>query len=81
MWGEGTSGAAGSYNGNGGDGSATGGNTNNPPAGLGQGGGGYRDGWVHLNAKPPTYPGWARIVYSKDGTTRTFPSTNVGYPG
>lgn len=81
MWGEGTSGAAGAQNGSGGDGSASGGNTNSPPAGMGQGGDAYRDGWVHVNAKPPLFNGWARIVYSKDGTTRTFPSTNVGYPG
>jgi len=81
MWGQGDNGAAGAQNGSGGDGSATGGNTNNPPAGMGQGGDGYRDGWDNVNAKSPLYNGWARIVWSTDGTTRTFPSTNVGYPG
>jgi hypothetical protein len=82
MWGEGTSGSGGTYpSGNGGDGSASGGNVGSPPAGLGQGGDGYRDGWVNVNAKEPLFEGWARIAYSKDGTTRSFPSTNVGYPG
>tara|TARA_Y100001970_G_scaffold284640_1_gene402406 strand:+ start:979 stop:2109 length:1131 start_codon:yes stop_codon:yes gene_type:complete len=82
MWGEGSSGAGGvADNGSGGQGSKTGGNTNNPPNGLGEGGDGYRDGWVHVNASAPTYEGWARIAWSTDGTTRAFPSTNVGYPG
>ena len=82
MWGEGDNGAGGvADNGSGGRGSETGGNTNDPPDGLGEGGDGYRDGWQHVNAKAPNYEGWARIVWSTDGTTRTFPSTNVGYPG
>ena len=82
MWGEGNDGAGGvADNGSGGKGSQSGGNTNNPPSGLGEGGDGYRDGWQHLNAKAPDYEGWARIVWSTDGTTREFPSTNVGYPG
>ena len=81
MWGEGSNGAAGAQNGSGGDGSASGGSVGSPPDGLGLGGGGYRDGWIHVNSQGPDQPGWARIVYSKDGTTRTFPSTNVGYPG
>ena len=83
MWGEGDSGSGGSNpNGEGGQGSKTGtGASSDPPDGLGEGGGGYRDGWQNINARGPDQAGWARIVYSKDGTTRTFPSTNVGYPG
>ena len=81
MWGQGNNGAGGAYNGGGGDGSASGGNTNNPPTDVGKGGGAYRDGWVHVNSKPPSWEGWARIVWSKDGTTRNFPGTNVGWPG
>ena len=83
MWGSGDSGSGGSWaNGLGGAGSQTGtGASTNPPDGLGQGGGGARDGWQGPNAMAPLYAGWVRIVWSTDGTTRNFPSTNVAYPG
>tara|TARA_R100000654_G_scaffold1710_1_gene6310 strand:+ start:4839 stop:5912 length:1074 start_codon:yes stop_codon:yes gene_type:complete len=90
MWGEGNNGAAGDFiqndafeaESNGGDGSKTGtGATNNPPDGLGQGGGGGSEGWAGMNGTKPEFDGWVRIVWSTDGTTRNFPSTNVAYPG
>jgi hypothetical protein len=91
MWGTGTSGIAGVYNGtgtgdmpasNGGHGSQTGtGASNNPPDGLGQGGGGGSEGWAGSNGHTAQYDGWVRIVWSTTGVTRTFPSTNVAYPG
>jgi hypothetical protein len=83
MWGSGDSGSGGGWpNGLGGAGSKTGtGASTTPPDGVGQGGGGARDGWVGPNAMAPLYPGWVRIVWSTSGQTRNFPSTNVGYPG
>tara|TARA_B100000902_G_scaffold216985_1_gene206252 strand:+ start:1285 stop:2388 length:1104 start_codon:yes stop_codon:yes gene_type:complete len=88
MWGSGTSGARGDYNtgdntdSDGHDGSQTGtGASTNPPDGLGEGGGGGSEGWSMMNGHTPQYDGWVRIVWSKDGTTRNFPSTNVAYPG
>lgn len=88
MWGTGDSGAAGEYNtgdnadSDGGDGSKTGtGATNNPPDGLGEGGGGGSEGWAGSNGHTAQYDGWVRIVWSTTGVTRTFPSTNIAYPG
>ena len=83
MWGTGDSGAKGNYTFNRpGDGSQTGtAYSGTIPYGLGCGGGGGKDGWISLNAWGPTFHGWVRIVWSKDGTTRTFPSTNIAYPG
>lgn len=83
MWGQGNNGARGEYNTNnpsdGGDGSKTGtGATNNPPDGLGEGGGGGSEGWAGYNGHSAQYDGWVRIVW---GNNRTFPSTNVAYPG
>tara|TARA_B100000965_G_scaffold240132_1_gene201432 strand:+ start:2795 stop:3892 length:1098 start_codon:yes stop_codon:yes gene_type:complete len=88
MWGAGDNGIAGDYTSNdssykeesdGGDGSKTGtGATNNPPDGLGEGGGGGSEGWSLYNGHVPQYDGWVRIVW---GAGRTFPSTNVAYPG
>ena len=83
MWGTGDSGAKGNFTFNRpGDGSRTGtAYSGTIPYGLGCGGGGAKDGWQHVNSKGPTFHGWVRIVWSKDGTTRTFPSTNITYPG
>ncbi len=83
MWGTGTSGNNGNYTFNRpGEGSQTGtAYSGTIPYGLGTGGGGGKDGWIGVNAWAPTYHGWVRIVWSKDGTTRTFPSTNIAYPG
>jgi len=83
MWGAGDNGAKGNFTFNRpGEGSKTGTNASNTiPRGLGMGGGGGKDGWIGVNAWGPYMDGWVRIVWSKDGTTRTFPSTNIAYPG
>tara|TARA_X000000368_G_C23022414_1_gene708608 strand:- start:54 stop:1208 length:1155 start_codon:yes stop_codon:yes gene_type:complete len=83
MWGTGDNGAKGNFTFNRpGDGSQTGtAYSGTIPYGLGSGGGGGKDGWINLNAKGPTFHGWVRIVWSKEGVTRTFPSTNIAYPG
>ena len=83
MWGTGDSGGKGNYTFNRpGDGSRTGtAYSGTIPYGLGSGGGGGKDGWIGLNAWGPTFYGWVRIVWSKEGVTRTFPSTNIAYPG
>ena len=83
MWGEGNAGNKGNFTFNRpGEGSKTGtGASNTIPRGLGMGGGGGKDGWINVNAWGPYMDGWVRIVWSKEGVTRTFPSTNILYPG
>lgn len=85
MWGEGTSGTGGTGGTGdnndtfGGDGSQAGtGASNNPPDNLGEGGGGGKDGWAGMNGIIPPQDGWVRIIW---GSGRSFPSTNVAYPG